>query len=140
MKALHTSLVIVVAAIVILIVALIILTIFGVGVTPMRSITDARSQCFTQGSISCQTAGSPPITWNSPSVMVNNVMMSCSLATGCTDCRCILGGGELIGDFEPGEKVYAGDSEGRSIGIELPDNSIKIAMDNVPTEEGGAYA
>lgn len=93
MKALHTSLVIVVAAIVILIVALVVLTIFGVGITPMRSITDAKSSCLIQGSISCQAAGSPPITWNSPSVMVNNVMMSCSLATECSDCKCILGGG-----------------------------------------------
>lgn len=101
MKALHTSLVIVVAAIVILIVALVVLTVFGVGITPMRTITDAKSNCLTQGSISCQVAGSPPLTWNSPSVMVNNALMSCSLATGCSDCKCILGGGTGVSGARP---------------------------------------
>ena len=140
MKALHTSLVIVVAAIVILIVALVVLTIFGVGITPMRTLTDARSNCFIQGSFSCQATGNPPMTWNSPSVMVNNVMMSCSMATGCTKCKCILSGGGPVGDFEssPTGEVYAGDVEGKSTLIELPDESIQIAMGNLPG--GPVYA
>lgn len=97
MKALHTSLVIVISAIVILIAALVVLTVFGTGITPMRSITDARSFCLTQGSYSCQATGSPSLGWSSPSVMVNNVMQSCGQLTNCpaaTDtCSCILGGG-----------------------------------------------
>ena len=131
MKALHTSLVIVVAAIVILIAALVVLTIFGMGITSVQTVTEARSQCFAQGSLSCQATGNPPLGWNSPSVMVNNVVMSCREATGYESCAQILGRRETVRDYEPRERVYAGDSEGRGIEIELPEESIEIALENL---------
>ena len=135
MRALHTTVNIVVAAVVIIIAALVILTIFGMGITPVSTMTELRSQCSIQGVSSCQATGNPPPGWNSPSVMVDGVLISCREATDYESCQQILGREETARDYEAGENVYAGDSEGRSIGIDLPEESIDIALGNL---QGGA--
>lgn len=87
MKGLQASLVVVVAAIVILIVALVILTIFGVGITPMRSITDAEAQCDTIGQASCLvTGGTLPPTWDTDAYSVDGELMSCRHVNQCNTC------------------------------------------------------
>ena len=88
MKGLHTSLVIVVAAIVILIVALVVLTIFGVGITPVRSITDATAQCTMLCKATCRTTNSMPPTWDVKTMLVNNVLTSCATATTVASSAC----------------------------------------------------
>lgn len=62
----HTSLVIVVAAIVILITALVLVTIFGVGIGQVASITQAKNNCITQALASCRATNALPITWDYP--------------------------------------------------------------------------
>lgn len=131
MRALHTPVVIVVTAVVIIIAALVILTIFGMGITPISTMTELQSQCIIQGVSSCQATGNLPPSWNSPFVMVDDVLMSCREATDYESCPQILGREETVRDYETGESVYAGDSEGRSIGIDLPEESIDIARDNL---------
>jgi hypothetical protein len=135
MRALHTPAAIVVAAVVIIVAALVILTIFGMGMAPVRTITELRSQCTIQGVSSCRATGNLPSGWNSPSVMVDGVLMSCREATYYESCPQILGREETARDYEAGESVYAGDSEGRSIAIDLPEESIDIARENL----GEAY-
>lgn len=122
---------IVVAAVIIIIAALAILTIFGMGITPVSTMTELRSQCSIQGVSNCQVTGNLPPSWNSPSVMVDGVLMSCREVTDYESCPQILGREEIVRDYEAGESVYAGDSEGRSIGIDLPEESIYIARDNL---------
>ncbi len=138
MKALHTSMLLIVSAIAILAAALVILTVFGFGITSVATLTDLRAQCGIQGVSVCRATNSPPLTWDSPSVLVNSIMMSCRDATGCQNCQCILGiEAEDARDYEPRERIYAGDSEGRGISIELPSESIEIAMENLPGKGGG---
>ena len=131
MRALHTPVNTVVAAVVIIIAALVILTIFSMGITPVSTMTELRSQCIIQGVYNCQATGNLPPTWNSPSVMVDGVLMSCREATDYDSCPQILGREETVRDYEAGESVYAGDSEGRIIGIDLPEEAIEIARDNL---------
>jgi len=135
MKALHTPVNIVVAAVVIIIAALVILTVFGVGITPVRTLTDARSHCSIQGVSTCQATGNPPPGWNSPSVMVDGVLISCGDATGYPSCPYILGTGEGSIDYFPGESFHAGDSEGRDIGVNLHKASIDVGLGNL--QKGG---
>lgn len=97
MKALHAGMVIVVSAIVIVIVATVVLTVFNVGVTPISTLADARSYCSIQGASACQVTGSPPLTWNSPSVLVDGVMRSCSYVTKYSSCPKILAGSKEAG-------------------------------------------
>lgn len=81
------ALVVVVAAIVILIVALIILTIFGAGITPIRTITDAEAQCDTIGKASCLVSGGAlPPTWDTDAYIVDEVLMSCGDVKKCNTC------------------------------------------------------
>ena len=77
MKGLHTSLVVVIAAIVILIVALVVLTIFGVGIAPVSSLSNANAQCRNLCQATCRVTGSMPPTWDQATVLDNNVMKSC---------------------------------------------------------------
>ena len=88
MKGLQTSLNVVIAAIVILIVALVLLTIFGVGITPVRTITGAVANCDAVGAASCLTVGSLPATWSSQSFLVDGAMKACSSPEikSCSTC------------------------------------------------------
>lgn len=92
MKALHSTMIIVVAAIVILITASVVLIVFEVGITPIKTITDAKSYCLIQGSISCQVTNNPPPTWNSLSITADGVLTSCAYVTGYGSCDGILSG------------------------------------------------
>jgi hypothetical protein len=130
MRGIHTSITITVAAAAILLVALVVLNIFGFGMSSVSTLAEAGSQCSMQGVSTCQATAALPATWNSPSVFLNNAVISCREATGCGSCSCILGGGE-VRDFEPGEEFHSGDFSGRGIGIELPEDSIDIALENL---------
>jgi len=91
----ETTLTVVVAAIVILITALVVITIFGSGITQVSGIMQARSICQTQCEASCRATGTPPITWNVPTIRdENNNVMSCQgIGLSCTqdDCNRIRG-------------------------------------------------
>ena len=65
MRGLHTSLIIVVAAIVILVVALIVLTIFGVGIGGVSDYLTQRNICVSTYTSSCSVTGTEPPNWNS---------------------------------------------------------------------------
>jgi len=80
MKALSTSILIVVTAVVILVAALVVLTIFGGGVGNVSQIAEKRNNCMTQCRMTCETMNAMPPTWQ---------------ASGCkeagavdTDCHC----------------------------------------------------
>lgn len=105
MRGLHTSLVIVVAAIVILIVALIVLTIFGVGVSSFSSIAEAKSQCITMCQASCRITQQVPLTWKTANMRVAGAApIPCSDASlaGVADCTGVCavsaatGGGTVV--------------------------------------------
>ena len=97
MKALSTTILIVVTAVVILVAALVVLTIFGQGVQNVAAITQAQSLCLTNAQISCSASGGtawPPVMWNTPSVRVaggqpkscSQVMLESQLTcNGCPD-------------------------------------------------------
>lgn len=86
----ETTLTVVVAAIVILITALVVITIFGSGITQVSGIMQARSICQTQCEASCRATGTPPITWNVPTIRdENNNVMSCQgIGLSCTQDEC----------------------------------------------------
>ncbi len=72
MKALSTTLIIVISAVVILVAALVVLTIFGQGVGQVATLAQAKSACQTEGRASCQTTGVLPLTWSVPTKNVQN--------------------------------------------------------------------
>jgi hypothetical protein len=86
MRGLHTSLVIVVAAIVILIVALIVISIFGVGIQTFTTITQAESFCVSQCTASCSITKTMPPTWNAVSVKVGADTKSCADVVKVSTC------------------------------------------------------
>ena len=135
---------VVVSAIVILITALVIITIFGQSIGNISTLTEATTRCSSEAEITCRTTNSMPITWDVNTVRVDDGIKSCALLTTCVDCSCITGD-QLVGDLEQ-DKFYAGEYEGSEVGIELPDNSIAIAMANLPSgidvvnDGGSAYA
>jgi hypothetical protein len=91
MKALSTTLVIVITAIVILVAALVVLTIFDRGVAPLASLAEARNYCRLQATPICETTGQMPFNWKIPSVSYNGQMQSCDqIFSG--GCRCIVTG------------------------------------------------
>ncbi len=62
MKALSTSIVIVVTVLTVLVVALVVLTIFSGGISQVNTITNFRNNCITQCQITCKMGALPP-TW-----------------------------------------------------------------------------
>jgi len=64
MKALSTTILIVVTAIVILVAALVVLTIFSGGIGNVGEITSQKNNCITQCTMTCQTMNSMPPTWD----------------------------------------------------------------------------
>jgi hypothetical protein len=86
MRGLHTSLVIVVAAIVILVVALIVLTVFGVGIGGVADYLNQRNICVSTFTSSCSITGERPPTWDAE-MKVNKdgniVNMACSDMVSC---------------------------------------------------------
>jgi hypothetical protein len=78
MKAVSMTIYLIVAAVVILITALVILTIFGTGIQPIVDITQAKSICIQQGTITCKTTGKLPPTWEIPTMNTNEGPLACS--------------------------------------------------------------
>jgi hypothetical protein len=89
MKALSTSIVIVVTAVVILVAALVILTIFGGGIGSVGTLTSAENTCRAAYQTTCSTTGTKPATWDVPIIRVTEgsaaVMKACS---GIVTCSC----------------------------------------------------
>ena len=92
MKALSTSIVIVVTAVVILVAALVILTIFGGGMGTVGTLTSFRTQCITQCQITCKMNAMPP-TWTM-AVNVQGVgSRTCKDEVGVDSCTGVCGTG-----------------------------------------------
>jgi hypothetical protein len=89
MKALSTSIVIVVTAVVILVAALVILTIFGGGIGSVGTLSSAENTCRAAFQTACSTTGTKPVTWDVPTMRVTEgtttVMKPCS---GIVTCSC----------------------------------------------------
>ena len=92
MKAMSTTLVIVVTAIVILVAALVLITIFSQGVAQFSTLTQAGSYCITVAQSSCSTTDTMPTNWNIPSVRIGDgPTISCASALsqlGYSPCEC----------------------------------------------------
>lgn len=80
------SLELVVIAIVILIAAVVIIAFFAMGVSQAGQITDARNQCITTASASCNSVKIMPPTWKIETIRAGNEMWSCDKLTGKHDC------------------------------------------------------
>lgn len=78
MRALSTTLVIVISAVVILVAALVVLTIFSQGVAPLASLAEAKNFCRIQATPICESIGQLPFTWYVPSVNYENRLQSCA--------------------------------------------------------------
>jgi len=88
MKAISTTIYIVVAAVVILVAALVVLTIFGGGIQPVVDVTQARSICIQQASATCTTLGELPPTWWQETFNIKGNPKSCSDNDVAGDCSC----------------------------------------------------
>ncbi len=92
MKAMSQTLYIVVAAIVILVTAVVVLVIFQLGMQPAVGLTEAKSLCLTQATLSCKTYNKMPPTWNVPNVKVTvggkTETKACSAIEGLGSCKC----------------------------------------------------
>ncbi|RLJ09800.1 MAG: hypothetical protein DRP15_02380 [Candidatus Aenigmatarchaeota archaeon] len=96
MKALSTTILIVISAVVILIAALIVLTIFGQGVSQVSTITKFRNNCLIQARTSCQITGQLPPNWHAE-VIIEKQKTSCYEEMGkCNNCNCIPGVGKPV--------------------------------------------
>lgn len=97
------SLELVVVAIVLLVVAVVILVFFVNGIRPGVDMTDARNQCITMASASCQSFKVMPPTWKIATVNTKDGMKSCDDLTEkqYTDCSkfgvAAAGGGAATG-------------------------------------------
>ncbi len=100
MKALSTTLVIVISAVVILVAALVVLTIFSQGTAPLASLVEARNFCRIQAAPICESTGQMPFTWSIPNVNYNGRMQSCGQIFG-DKCTC-----EKASVSKPGEKQW----------------------------------
>ena len=90
----QTSLVVIISAIVIIITALVVLTMFGTGLAPTRSLTEAKSYCLSLGASSCAVINELPVNWWSPSVRVGGGAISCYTASEYLErCEQITGSG-----------------------------------------------
>ena len=90
MKALATSIVIVVTAVVILVAALVILTIFGGGIGSVGTLSSAENTCRATFQTACTTTGTPPVTWDVPTIKdtATNTMKACSGIGTLGNCKC----------------------------------------------------
>jgi hypothetical protein len=92
MKALSTSIVLVVTVLTVLVVALVVLTIFSGGISQVNTITNFRNNCITQCQITCKMGSLPP-TWGAM-VKVQGQTTETSCATvspaidAAKDCGC----------------------------------------------------
>ncbi len=106
MKALSTTLIIVISAVVILVAALVVLTIFGQGVGQVATLAQARTICQTYASQSCQSTGAMPLTWDVPNVNVAGKLASCRDAFSDADQYCKCDNGDVkctqASPYEPG--------------------------------------
>ena len=113
MKAMSTTLTLVVVAIVILITAVIVLTIFWQGVTPAVGLTEAKSICQTQATVSCATFNKMPPTWNVENMKVTvdgkTSTMSCSKVPGITGNDCAAYGSAGTGTSGDAENFIPSD-------------------------------
>jgi hypothetical protein len=117
MKAMSHTLYLVVAAVVILVTALIVIVIFQLGVQPAVGLTEAKSLCLTQATLSCKTYNQMPPNWNIPNVKVTTSSgtetKACSAIEGLSGCTCsnidtCAGGSTYDKCSEPGaEQMYA---------------------------------
>jgi len=86
MKALSTSIVLVVTVIVVLVVALVVLRIFSGGIGQVNTITNFRNNCITQCQITCKMGTLPP-TWEAEvNVQGYTTPQSCGSVTSINDC------------------------------------------------------
>jgi hypothetical protein len=92
MKALSTTLIIVISAVVILVAALVVLTIFGQGTGQIATLAQAKTICQSSGSTTCAQSGVLPLTWGLPDKNVAGTMMTCQkiMDVECGDdgCKC----------------------------------------------------
>jgi hypothetical protein len=93
MRALSTTLIIVISAVVILVAALVVLTIFGQGASQVATLAQARTSCQAEGSSACSSSGVLPLTWNVPTKNVEGTLESCAyvmrdLCSGADCTRC----------------------------------------------------
>ena len=92
MKAMSQTMYLVVAAIVIMVTALVVIVIFWQGVTPAIGLTEAKSMCQTQATISCTSMNQMPPTWNVENVKIkegsSTYTTSCSKVPGVTGQTC----------------------------------------------------
>jgi hypothetical protein len=92
MKALSTTILIVVTAIVILVAALVVLTIFGGGIGNVASLSKAESVCRAALETTCSSTGAMPATWYVPTMTVTEggktEMKACSGISGIMNCIC----------------------------------------------------
>jgi nitrate/TMAO reductase-like tetraheme cytochrome c subunit len=64
MKAMSTTLMLVVAAVVIMVTAIVVLSIFFQGMQPALGLTETKSICMTEATSACAIFGKLPATWN----------------------------------------------------------------------------
>jgi hypothetical protein len=81
MKALSTSIVVVVTVVVVLVVALVVLSIFSGGISQVNTISNFRNNCITQCQITCKMNAMPP-TWNATVKVQGGGETSCKKETG----------------------------------------------------------
>jgi hypothetical protein len=86
-KGMSMTLTIIVAAVVILVTALVLLTIFGTGITPISTLSEARNSCGLQGKQLCLSTGNLPPTWSLKTVNVAGEMKSCNEICGDNVCH-----------------------------------------------------
>jgi hypothetical protein len=89
MKALSTTILIVVTAIVILVAALVVLTIFGGGIGQVSSLTNFQNQCRIQCAVTCKIDGvSLPPTWKTNIKLSDGTTTNCETAVGNSCAAC----------------------------------------------------
>ncbi len=91
MKAISTTLIIVVTVIVVLVTALVVLTIFTGGVRPIVDLTTQKNLCLQQASVSCMSTGKMPATWHTQFEVIENgqkVTKTCKGLEGLGTCEC----------------------------------------------------
>ena len=77
----NMTLELVVVAIILLVMAVVILAFFSQGMNQGQQLTDARNQCITMASASCQSFRVLPPTWKIPTVNTKDGSQSCDQLT-----------------------------------------------------------
>jgi len=89
MKALSTTILIVITAIVILVAALVVLTIFGGGIGNISTLTNFQNQCRIQCAVTCKIDGvSLPPTWKTNVKLSDGTTTNCETAVGNSCAAC----------------------------------------------------